>query len=108
MQHAAGTTSIARYRPIERLSQIGEEALNAPNGALMPFHLPRPAMADRIFHQLPFTGPAAAQTGSIFRGRYELGVPTFLPPKIPAKAPAHSQTGLSEAGSPVAWQQRKR
>src|SRR5713101_10163055 len=36
------------------------------------------------------------------------GVPTFFPPRIPAKAPARSQTGLNEAGSPVAWQQRKR
>ncbi len=30
------------------------------------------------------------------------GVPTFLPPKIPTKAPARSRTGLNEAGSPVA------
>jgi hypothetical protein len=37
-----------------------------------------------------------------------VGVPTFFPPKIPAKAPARSRTGLNEAGSPVAWQQRKR
>jgi len=40
--------------------------------------------------------------------RFHIGVPTFFPPSIPAKAPVRSRTGLNEAGSPVAWQQRKR
>ncbi len=35
------------------------------------------------------------------------GVTTFFPPKIPAKAPVCSGTGLNEASSPVAEQQRK-
>src|SRR6266566_2445843 len=36
------------------------------------------------------------------KGACQVGVPTFFPPKIPAKAPARSRTGLNEAGSPVA------
>src|SRR6266704_1049697 len=47
--------------------------------------------------------------GYQYEGAFDqFGVPTFLPPKIPAKAPARSRTEGSEAGSPVAWQQRKR
>jgi len=37
---------------------------------------------------------------------YTRGVPTFFPPKIPAKAPARSWAGLNKAGGVVVWQQR--
>jgi hypothetical protein len=36
------------------------------------------------------------------------GVPTFFPPKIPAKVSGRSGRGLNNADSPGAWQQRKR
>jgi pimeloyl-ACP methyl ester carboxylesterase len=36
-----------------------------------------------------------------------IGVTTFFPPKIPAKAPVRSGTGLNEASSPVSEQQGK-
>ena len=49
------------------------------------------------------------EAGRIFMGEAypQPGVTTFFPPKIPAKAPMRSGTGLNEASSPVAEQQRK-
>ncbi len=61
-----------------------------------------------VFPLTPGKAEERRSWGQEILGHRRSGVPTFFPPKIPAKAPARSRTGLNEAGSPGAWQQRKR
>src|SRR6266566_2262371 len=72
MQHA-GKTSLICSRSVKWLTQIDQQLFNPPNGALMPFHLPLPAMAERIFYQLLFYPVTTAQPGCVRWGGYEFG-----------------------------------